>query len=96
MKITFIPLAKSHFSLLLEWLETPHVKTWWDQDLSWTYELIQKKYTDYVKGYKLLTMSLKQFMLILSAVMKNQLAIFKSTMLTIFQENNHFTDYPRT
>ncbi|NBO24779.1 MAG: aminoglycoside adenylyltransferase, partial [Chlamydiae bacterium] len=30
MKITFAPLAESHFSLLLKWLESPHVKKWWD------------------------------------------------------------------
>lgn len=52
MKITFTPLAKSHFPLLLKWLETPHVKTWWDQDVEWTPELIQEKYTNYVEGYK--------------------------------------------
>ena len=46
-------LTKSHFSLLLKWLETPHVKAWWDQDVKWTSELIQKKYANYIKGYKL-------------------------------------------
>ncbi len=53
MKITFTPLAESHFPLLLKWLEKPHVKKWWDQDVKWTSALIQGKYTDYVKGYKL-------------------------------------------
>ena len=52
MKITFTPLAESHFPLLLKWLETPHVKAWWDQEVKWTPELIQEKYTNYVKGYK--------------------------------------------
>jgi RimJ/RimL family protein N-acetyltransferase len=53
MKITFTPLAESHFPLLLKWLEKPHVKKWWDHDVKWTSALIQGKYTDYVKGYKL-------------------------------------------
>lgn len=53
MSITFIPLAESHFPLLLKWLEAPHVKAWWDQDVKWTPELIRAKYADYVKGYKL-------------------------------------------
>lgn len=53
MKITFTALAESHFSLLLKWLEAPHVKAWWDQDVYWTRELIQQKYSNYVKGYKL-------------------------------------------
>lgn len=53
MKITFTQLTESHFSLLLKWLKAEHVKTWWDQDVNWTDELISKKYADYVKGYKL-------------------------------------------
>ncbi len=53
MKITFTQLTESHFPLLLKWLEAEHVKTWWDQDVHWTNELISKKYADYVKGYKL-------------------------------------------
>ena len=52
MTITFVPLAESHFPLLLKWLETPHVKAWWDQDVKWTPELIREKYGNYVKGYK--------------------------------------------
>jgi RimJ/RimL family protein N-acetyltransferase len=53
MKITFVPLAESHFSLLLKWLETPHVKKWWDQDVTYTIELVREKYSSYIKGYKL-------------------------------------------
>lgn len=53
MNITFIKLTESHFSLLLKWLNTPHVKTWWDQDVKWTEELIKKKYGSYVLGFKI-------------------------------------------
>jgi len=53
VKITFTPLAESHFPLLLKWLEAPHVKAWWDQDVKWTPELVQEKYAAYVKGYKI-------------------------------------------
>lgn len=53
MNITFTPLTESHFPLLLKWLEAPHVKTWWDQTVQWTPELIREKYTDYVKGCRL-------------------------------------------
>lgn len=52
MMITFKPLQKSHFPLLLKWLEIPHVKAWWDQDIHWTPELIQEKYGSYVQGIK--------------------------------------------
>ena len=53
MKITFIPLAKSHFPLLLKWLKAPHVKAWWDQNVTYTLDLVHEKYSSYVKGYKL-------------------------------------------
>jgi aminoglycoside 6'-N-acetyltransferase len=52
MNITFQPLVNSHFPLLLKWLETPHVKAWWDQDMRWTPELIEQKYSNYVHGFK--------------------------------------------
>ena len=50
--IAFEPLNKSHLSLLLHWLEAPHVKLWWDQDIKWTTELIQEKYGHYINGHK--------------------------------------------
>jgi RimJ/RimL family protein N-acetyltransferase len=53
MHITFEPLAKSHLSLLLRWLEAPHVKAWWDQGVHWTPKLIQEKYGSYIEGYKI-------------------------------------------
>ena len=51
--ITFEPLQDSHFPLLLRWLEAPHVKAWWDQDVHWNLELIKEKFGDCAKGYKL-------------------------------------------
>lgn len=53
MKITFVPLAESHFPLLLKWLEVPHVKKWWDQGVTYTLDLVREKYSSYIKGYKL-------------------------------------------
>jgi len=52
MEITFLPLTYSHFPLLLEWLSTDHVRKWWDQDIDWTAELIEAKYTSYTEGLK--------------------------------------------
>ncbi|MBP6103998.1 MAG: GNAT family N-acetyltransferase [Gammaproteobacteria bacterium] len=52
MDINFIPLAESHFPLLLQWLEMPHVKQWWDQDVSYTIQKVQEKYGSYVQEYK--------------------------------------------
>lgn len=54
MTITFEPVHESHFPLLLKWLETPHVKKWWDQDVAYTLNLVREKYSSYVKGYKLI------------------------------------------
>lgn len=53
MAITFKPLHEFYFPLLLKWLEAPHVKKWWDQDVTYTLELVREKYGSYVKGYKL-------------------------------------------
>ena len=53
MTITFKPLNESHFPLLLKWLESPHVKKWWDQDVTYTMDLVHEKYNSYIKGYKL-------------------------------------------
>jgi len=53
MNITFKLLREADFPLLLKWLEAPHVKAWWDRDIKWTSALIQEKYENYVKGYKL-------------------------------------------
>ena len=54
MQITFVPLAKSHFGLLLKWLETPHVKTWWDPDIVWTSASVKEKYANYIKEHKVI------------------------------------------
>jgi len=54
MKIIFSKLQKDHFPLLLRWLESSHVKQWWDQDAQYTNELIEKKYTPYTQGFKML------------------------------------------
>ena len=53
MIFTFSMLTAAHFPLLFKWLETPHVKAWWDQDVQWTLPLIEEKFGDYTKGYKL-------------------------------------------
>lgn len=52
IQITFTPLSALHFSYMLKWLETPHVKKWWDQDIIYTIDLVKEKYESYVDGYK--------------------------------------------
>ncbi|HJD55363.1 MAG TPA: acetyltransferase [Rickettsia endosymbiont of Pyrocoelia pectoralis] len=52
ININFISLSTSDFPLLLKWLEEPHIKLWWDEDIKWTSKLIKEKYENYVEGYK--------------------------------------------
>ncbi len=53
MTISFRNLSEQDFPLLLKWLETPHVKTWWDSDVVWTMDKITQKYGSYVNQYKI-------------------------------------------
>ncbi len=53
MKITFTLLAELHFSLLLKWLEAPHVKKWWDQDVTYTMDLVHEKFGKHIHGIAL-------------------------------------------
>ncbi|KEI34588.1 hypothetical protein FRA_50c14580 [Francisella sp. W12-1067] len=53
MAITFETLHESHFPLLLKWLETPHVKKWWDQDVTYTLELVKEKFGKHIHGLAL-------------------------------------------
>ena len=53
MTIFFRSLSEQDFPLLLKWLETPHVKTWWDSDVVWTMDKITRKYGSYVNQYKI-------------------------------------------
>ena len=52
LRITFVPLEERHLPLLLIWLEKPHVKAWWDQDIEWTSELVREKFGFYIHGSK--------------------------------------------
>lgn len=53
MTISFRNLAESDFSLLLNWLQIPHVKMWWDSEVVWTLDKITQKYSSYVNQYKI-------------------------------------------
>ncbi len=53
MIITFNPLQKTHFPLLLKWLKAPHVKTWWGKGIVWTQALIEEKYGTYPDRYRI-------------------------------------------
>lgn len=53
MKLTFRALSENDFPLLHRWLETPHVREWWDSDIDWTVELIHKKYARHIGDPKI-------------------------------------------
>ncbi len=52
-EISFEPLSELHFSHLLLWLQTPHVKATMDQDIQWDEDHIKAKCSSLIKGYKL-------------------------------------------
>lgn len=54
MNIKFTKLQKKDFPLLLRWLELPHIKKWWDKNVVYNADLIEKKYVPYTQGYKIL------------------------------------------
>ena len=51
LNITFKPLTEPDLQLLLKWLETPHVKAWWDSDIVWNVSKISEKFGSYINGY---------------------------------------------
>lgn len=53
MNISFEPLQKTHFPLLLKWLRTPHVNAWWNKSEAWTSDSVIEKYASYIDGYRL-------------------------------------------
>ncbi len=42
--VSFQPLVEKHCSLLLKWLEAPHVKAQWDQDITYDLSLVKEKF----------------------------------------------------
>jgi len=48
--LTFVPLTPAHFPLLLQWLEAPHVKAWWDRDLTYDLALVKEKFGPRAQG----------------------------------------------
>ncbi len=53
MDISFKPLIQDHFPFLIKWLEVPHVKKFWDQDITHTIESVTKKYGGYINNDKI-------------------------------------------
>jgi RimJ/RimL family protein N-acetyltransferase len=51
MNITFVPLTELHFPLLLNWLESTHVKERWDQDIVYTLELVKEKFGEHAHAF---------------------------------------------
>lgn len=73
IKFNFAPLETAHFPLLIKWLQTPHVKNWWDQEIEWTIPLIEEKYGDYITGYKLINGQKKPLKAFIIELNKNKL-----------------------
>jgi aminoglycoside 6'-N-acetyltransferase len=90
MTINFLPLKKSHFPLLLKWLEKPYIKKWWDQNVKWTAELVKEKYDNYLAGYKKLEFAGK----IIKKPMHAYIITFDGIPIGYIQYYNAY-DFPR-
>src|SRR3989344_6867671 len=93
--LNFVSLNQSHFPLLLKWLESPHVKAWWDQNTSWTPELIQEKYGDYVKGYKRENGVLKRIDAFIISFKDQPIGYIQSYNAYDFQRSKPLVDLPK-
>lgn len=97
MNITFVPLTEAHFPLLLKWLEAPHVKEWWDQDLTYTPKLLEEKYGSYVNGYKLIDgikKPMHAYIICLNEYTSDTLRFGRKTSIGYIQLYNAY-DFPR-
>jgi len=50
-ELYFVPLSESHFALIHEWFNKPHVQAFYSLR-SWTLEEVQKKLTPYLQKEK--------------------------------------------
>lgn len=96
MNITFEPLTKSHFPLLLKWLEAPHVKAWWDQDVKWTEELIIEKYGSYVDGHKIQNGEAKKLDAFIINLNSKPIGYIQLYDAHAFPRNTTLTDLPKS
>lgn len=80
--LSFRLLEIADFPLLLKWLEAPHVKKFWDSDISYSLEDIQQKYTDYVNGFSLYKgqkKSIKAYILLYNGQAIGYIQLYKLT-----------------
>lgn len=52
-EISFETLSVDHFSLLYKWMQEPHIRQWWRDHKSWSFDEIKEKYSSYVFRYKI-------------------------------------------
>lgn len=48
----FEALKLDHLPVLHRWMQEPHVAEWWGEGKSWSFKEIEKKYSSYTDGYK--------------------------------------------
>ena len=59
MNIRFSQLTEQHLPLLLNWLEAPHVKAWWDQEINYNIDLVKKNFGIHCHGLSISSISNK-------------------------------------
>lgn len=88
MQIQFIPLAESHLPLLWKWLEAPHVKAWWDQDVTYTLDLVQQKFGKHLHGMPMSSTSNKLTYAYIVYIDENPIGYIQAYNALCFSEEN--------
>ncbi len=84
--VKFTPLQPKHFALLADWMNQEHVWPWWGEGKNWSLADIEKKYTTYCEGFK-----------VLGAIKKpiHPFIIFSSTQPIGFIQYYNAYDFPK-
>ncbi len=96
MNITLIPLESSHFTIMLEWLNTPHVHMWWNPEITWTRDKIIEKYISYTQGYKIENNQKKAIHAFVIEVDRVPVGYFQFYNAYDFERNPPLNNFPKS
>lgn len=88
MNFTFDTLTESDLPLLLTWLESPHVKKWWDQDITYTIDLVKEKFGMHIHGLPISNSSNKKTYAYIISVDKEKVGYIQAYNARDFAEEN--------
>lgn len=88
MNLTFRAFTEIDFPLLLAWLESPHVKKWWDQDITYTIDLVKEKFGKHIHGLAISNNSNKKTYAYTISVDKEKIGYIQAYNARDFAEEN--------